>query len=302
MIPNVVRLMSTNPVLTHFHDTEGSVRCYLLEGKKFQEGFEVSHILVADTPEAVVSLKIILKGHDLVIVHKMEAALDKLQKEKFDLIIAGIHFDESQMFELMVHVQASSNNAESPIICFSARDTEMTRVIHQSIDTACKAAGAWMYLDAHSYNVYKEPEEELRRVMDRCLSEEMRREIHLRRLVIQKQRGDLQQLRLMLKEQEWTPELEVYLSGLRKDLEVLLQEVQKLQASADIQRAHVAASRQLKDRVSVEVARIENGMERTERIQHMDETRQTIQEQQIIYQEDERKRLRDMPSKDKTDS
>lgn len=256
----------------------------------------MARILIADTPQSVVSLKVILEGHDLVTANTIEAALDNLQKETFDLVVVGIHFDDSQMFELMRQVQTSSNNAEKPIISFCARDTEMTRVIHESIEVACKAAGAWMYLDAHSYNVYKEPEEELRRVMDRCLSEEARKEIQIKRLAIQKQRAELQHLRLLLKEQAWSPELEDYLTGLKHDLEVLLKQVHTLQASADAQRAQVASSRQLKDRVSVDVAMKENGLERTERIQHMDESRQTIQEQQTVDDEEQRKRKRERDS------
>ena len=250
----------------------------------------MARILIADTPQATVSLKIILDGHELVIANTMEAAMAKLQKDTFDLIIVGVHFDDSQMFELIRHVQASANNAEKPVISFCARDTEMTRVIHESIELASRTAGAWMYLDAHSYNVFKEPEAELRRVIERCLTEESRKEIQVKRLEIQKQRAELQRLRLMLKAQEWSPELEQYLAGLRHDLEVLLQEVHMLQNSSDTHRANIAASRQLKDRVSLEVSMKENRQERTERIQHLDETRQTIQEQQIVSEEDERKR------------
>jgi CheY-like chemotaxis protein len=265
------------------------------------EGY-MAHILIADTPQAFVSLKVILDAHELVIAYTMEAALANVQKEIFDLIIVGVHFDRSQMFELIRQVQESSINAAKPIISFSARDTEMTRVIHESIEIASKAAGAWMYLDAHSYNVYKEPEEELRRVIERCLTEEARKEIQQKRLAIQKQRAELQQLRVMLKAQDWSPEQDEYLSGLRRELEVLLEEVAILQSRADAHRANVASSRQLKDRVSVEVASRENGMERAERIQHLDETRQTIQERAIVTEEEHKKRKPDKPEKDKKDS
>lgn len=249
----------------------------------------MAQILIADTPEAVVSLERILAGHKLVISHTLAGALANLTSQSFDLIIIGVHFDQSQMFELMHHVRADSTNASKPIICFAARDTEMTRIIHEAIEIASKAAGAWMYLDAHSYNVYKDPEEELRRVIERCFTDEARKEIQRKRISIQKQRAELQQLRLILKEKEWSPELEEYLAGLRHDLEVLLQDVQNLQNSATVYRANVAVSRQLKDRVSLEVSMNEDRMERAERIQHLDETRQSIQEKQIVDEEEARR-------------
>jgi response regulator RpfG family c-di-GMP phosphodiesterase len=261
----------------------------------------MARILIADTPQSAFSLKNILAGHELIVANTTEAAVAYLQKETLALVIVGIHFDDSQMFEFMRHVHTSPENDKTPIICFCARDTGMARVIHESIEVASKTAGAWMYLDAHSYNVYKEPEEELRRVIERCLIEGSRKEIQLKRLEIQKQRTELQRLRVMLKTQDWSPELEEYLKGLKHDLEVLLREVEVLQLSADTQRAKVATSRQMLDRVSVDVAMKENGLERTERIQHMDETRQAIQEQQIVGEEEERtrKRQRDNPPIDK---
>jgi response regulator RpfG family c-di-GMP phosphodiesterase len=252
----------------------------------------MSRILIADTPQSSISLKAILDGYDLIVASTMVDALANLKEEKFDLVVVGIHFDDSQMFELIRYVQSSANNAERPVISYCARDTAMARVIHESIEMASKAAGAWMYLDAHSYNVFKEPEQELRRVFQRCLIDESRKEIHLKRLKIQSQRAELHRMRTLLKAQEWSPELEEQLTVLKSDLEVLLQEVAKLQAAADNHRADVAASRQLKDRVSAEVFRKENGLERTERIQQIDETRQTLQEEVIIHEEQERKRKR----------
>ena len=247
----------------------------------------MSCILIADMPVSTEGLERILgQRHQLIVAHTIDVAREKLQQQAFDLIIVGVYFDKSQMFEFIDETKLSAQNADKPIICFSSRDTALTRILHESIERASKSAGAWMYLDQHSYNVYQDPAAELLRVFERCLSEGERREIHQRRIDIQKQRADLQQLRVMLRSQDWSSELEEYLAALKDDLEVLLKEVSKLHFSADSHRAIVTASRSLKDRVSHDVIMSENGMDRRETIQSMDETRQSIQEKVLAAEEE----------------
>lgn len=161
-------------------------------------------------------------GHECTVVTTMSAAAEKLNAEPFDLIVAGFHFDDSQMFEFIREVKKSQKNADKPIICFCSRDTTMSRLIHESLEHSTKALGAWMYLAEHSYNVYQNPDAELRRVMERCFTEESRKDIQQQRVVIEKQRAELQKLRSLLQGQEWTPEMQEYLDGLQRDLELLL--------------------------------------------------------------------------------
>ena len=96
---------------------------------------------------------------------------------------------------------------------------------------------------------------------------EARKEILQHRLDIQKQRTEIQHLRVMLETQEWSPEMRDYLEGLRKGLELLLKQVTELQSSAKVQRASVMSSRDLKDPVSDQVTSNENGLAQTEEMQ-----------------------------------
>ncbi len=251
----------------------------------------MSLVLIADTPEGSVSLLRILDGHELIVVHTLEAAKAKLDELTFDLIIAAIHFDESHMFELIREVSRHPNNASKPIISFCSRDTEMTRVLHESLSCSTKVLGAWMYLNEHAYDVYKDPDAELRRIMERCLTEEARKELLQQRVDIQKQRSEIQQLRVLLQAQEWSPQMNDYLVGLRQEIELLLQQVTTLQSSAEIQRASVISSRDQKDRVSEDVTLKENGMSKLEEIQLQEEVRQSINENVLVLQEEEKQAL-----------
>lgn len=243
-------------------------------------------ILIADTPERAVTLERILKGHDCIVVSTMNSAEKRLKAETFDLIVAAIHFDDSQMFELIRAIRKSDKNADKPIICFCSRDTAMSRLIHESLEQSTKALGAWMYLAEHSYNVFQNPDAELRRVMERCLTETSRNDIQHQRIVIERQRADLQKLRVLLEAQEWTPNLQEYLDGLQRDLELLLKEIARLHAAADIEGASVVTSRDLKDRVSFQVTTTENNMTSTEERQSATETSQSAGEEKLSAIED----------------
>jgi len=245
----------------------------------------VSRILIADIPTGIVTLERILKGHECTAVTTMTAAESVLKTGAYDLIVAGLHFDDSQMFELIRVVKKSEKNADKPIICFCSRDTPMSRQIHESLEYSTKALGAWMYLAEHAYNVYQNPDAELRRVMERCLTEESRKDIQQQRMVIEKQRAELQQLRILLQGQEWTPEMQEYLDGLQRDLELLLTEITRLHSAADGQGASITASRDLKDRVSNQVTTTENSMTTTEETQTATETRQSDGEDKLTAKE-----------------
>jgi hypothetical protein len=247
----------------------------------------MSCVLIAATPQTAVTLERILgERHELVVANTMEVALANLQRRTFDLIVVGITFDDSQMFKLLGELKLNLKNAHKPIICFSARETEMPRVVHESIELASKGAGAWIYLEQHLYNVYRDPDDELRRIIQRCLTAEARNEVQQHRIDLQKQRAELQKLRMMLQTQAWSAEQTQYLTGLRQDLEILLEEVSKLNVSSDSNRSKIAASRDLKDRVSEQVTQSEDRMTRRETIQSLDEARLTIQEMALANEEE----------------
>jgi DNA-binding response OmpR family regulator len=245
----------------------------------------MSQILLASTPEGAYSLKRILQGHELFVVETMKAARQAFRSQTFDLSIVSLHFDQSLMFEFMREASASSNNGTKPIICYCARETEMSRIMHESLEYTTRYFGAWMYLVEHAYNVYKEPDEELRRVIERCLTAEARKEIQQQRTDVQKERTELHELKVMLETKLLSPELNEYVHQLRRELELLLLKVVELQLSADSHRSKVESSRDLKDRVSDHVTMKENAMTQAEENQSLEEARQLAREDELAARE-----------------
>ncbi len=251
---------------------------------------EVARILIAATPEGVAAMERILgQRHEFIVVGTVSQALAKLTEQAFDLIMIGVHFDESRMFELLRDVHKNSENADTPIICICTRDTPLTRTMHEGIDVASKVLGAWMYLDQHEYGVNKDPDAEMRRIIERCLTGEARKKTQSNRMDIQKQRAEIQHLREALEDQEWSENLEDRVVELRRNLAALLLELCESNVNSVIQQEQVAGSREQKDRVSEVVRSAENGAAYKERRLLLDETEQTVQEVGIGERE-ERKR------------
>lgn len=249
-------------------------------------GNHVANILIADTPQDSVSLKRILEGHEPVVVSTMQAAQAKLRQESFDLIIAALHFDGSHMFELIREVRKCPNNSDKPIICYCGRDTKMARQMKDCLQVITRALGAWMYLSEHEYNVYQNPDAELRRIMERCLTAEARRENLQRRMDLQRYRQEIQELRVMLEAQEQSSDVDCYSTELRHRLEPLLEEITQLQSSTETLNASISASRELKDRVSENITKHEDEMTRLEKVQFLEEVCQTTCEGELLKKED----------------
>jgi len=275
---------------------------------ELRHGDPLSSVLIAEVPAGVITLERILKGHKCKIVNTMSQAVKSLREDAFDLIVAGLHFDDSQMFEFIREVKRSQKNANKPIICFCSRDTQLARQIHESLEYSTKALGAWIYLAEHAYSAYQNPDAELRRIIERCLTEESRKEIHQHRMVIERQRAELQKVRTLLREQEWSPEMQEYLDGLQRELELLLTDITRLHAAASDHQASVIESRDLKDRVSNQVMTAENAMTSNEEIQTSIENSQSFREEKLAEEEaikkaeGKRKQQKQMEQKQKSET
>jgi PleD family two-component response regulator len=234
--------------------------------------------------------RILGQQHEFIVVRTMLEAAAKLKEGAFNLIMIGVHFNESRMFELLSDAHKSSNNADTPIICFCTRDTPLTRTMHESIDVASKALGAWMYLDQHEYSVSKDPDAEMRRIIERCLTGEARKKTQSGRIDIHKQREEIQRLREALESHEWSENLEDRVVELRRNLAALLLELCETNVNSLTHQEQIADSREQKDRVSEAVHLVENGAAYKERRQLLDETTQTIKELKIGEREEEKRK------------
>jgi hypothetical protein len=253
----------------------------------------MARILVASTSNGVDFIQRLFgHDHELVFASTTLQAVAKLSTEDFDLTMIGVHFDESRMFELLSKCKTIARNADKPIITFCTRDTLLTRTMHDSIEVSVKAYGAWLYLDQHDYNVKKNPDAEVRRVIERCLLSTERKKNKEKRVDLQRRREELLRLRLALQNEEWSVDLEDQLADLRQKLSDALLELSETLMTSIAQQEKLAESKDLEDRVSAQAKSDENTTAREEREIMLQESRQLAQEQELAQKEEEKAKKR----------
>jgi response regulator RpfG family c-di-GMP phosphodiesterase len=247
----------------------------------------MAQILIADTTDGAGDLSLLLEDiHELVVVQTVERAEAEIGSQAFDLVIVGVHFDQSRAFELIAKINNCAKNAATPIICVCTRDTQMTRLTHQSLGVTIRALGAWMYLDQHTHGVDRDPAAELQRIIERCLAGGERGRINAQRLDIQRRRAEILRLRSELHSEKWSLALEDRLGVLRGNLACVLQELSQTYVRDIKQQECIARSRGLNDRVSNDVQLGEEQFSHEDRSLRLSEAEQFSKEQAVVAQEE----------------
>lgn len=247
----------------------------------------MAQVLIAATDDGIASVKRILGSeHDFFVVKTIAEAVGKLKETEFDLTIVDVHFDESRMFELLREYRQISKNSENPIVCICTPDTALTRTMHAGVEITSKALGAWMYIDQYEFKVTKNPDAEVRRLIERCLTGEARKKTHEARAEIHKQREEFQRLREELQRQEWSEELQERVVKLRRNLAETMLDLCESHLDTVTQQESIAHSEEKKDRVSASVQLAEAGATRQERQLMTSETNQTVKELKLGEREE----------------
>ena len=104
-------------------------------------------ILVADGGERRIAE--ILAGQEVVAVRTLAEAQRALARERFDLVIVAVHFDESRMFDLLRYLQ--SGNHQGPVVCVRSQHFVSPAISIEGLEIATKALGATLFLDLTWY-------------------------------------------------------------------------------------------------------------------------------------------------------
>ena len=108
-------------------------------------------VLVADVPEAHARLAAALTGSELRFVHTLGDALRALREEDFELLLAGVHFDESRMFDLLRAVRSASRNRQVPIVCIRTRRNAFATLTPHALEVTIKALQGNAYVDLSGF-------------------------------------------------------------------------------------------------------------------------------------------------------
>jgi CheY-like chemotaxis protein len=107
-------------------------------------------ILVADIPESDRRLIEVLNGHELVFARTLAEAQRVLAHTRFDLILVGVHFDDSRMFDLVRHVRGGAQN-EPPVACVRSHRFVSPALSIEGLEIATRALACNLFLDLTNY-------------------------------------------------------------------------------------------------------------------------------------------------------
>jgi DNA-binding response OmpR family regulator len=122
-------------------------------------------ILVADTPDSDRRLQEILSGHEVILVRTLSEAQRLLAQQPFDLILTGVHFDDSRMFDLVRHVRARGET-EPPVVCMRSQHFMSPGLSVEGLEIAARALSCNLFLDLTKYADDANGNAEVRRLLD----------------------------------------------------------------------------------------------------------------------------------------
>ena len=106
-----------------------------------------ARVLVAAVPDMDEKVRECLPGHELTFVRTMFEAVRALRHDGFQLVVAGLDFDESRMLELLQYVRSLPAYKEVPVICVHAEHLNLSDAVMKNIDVAVKALGGVAFLN-----------------------------------------------------------------------------------------------------------------------------------------------------------
>lgn len=112
-------------------------------------------------------LRRILAGHELTVSDTVEQAKAEMQRREFAMIILGVSFDESRMFELLRLVRTYKPNELTPVVCMLASATSrLSDVAIEGLDHAVKAMLANAFLNLNKFPDNEAGNARVRRIID----------------------------------------------------------------------------------------------------------------------------------------
>jgi hypothetical protein len=107
----------------------------------------MAKVLAADVPEMDARIRECLPDHEIVFVRTLVEAVAMLRQDGFSLVVIGLHFDESRMFELLSHVRSLSQYDQVPVICVQGLEVIVPEAVMRTVDMAVKALGGTAFVD-----------------------------------------------------------------------------------------------------------------------------------------------------------
>lgn len=107
-------------------------------------------ILAADRPAGTQTIVNILGEEFEVVTAESFVQAENLLDERWDLILCGIHFDDSRMFDFAETLARRQEVTKTPFFIFRDLDSELDTTFFRSLKISAEVIGAAAFIDLFS--------------------------------------------------------------------------------------------------------------------------------------------------------
>jgi len=111
-------------------------------------------------------LRHVLEGHEVRIVRSMAEAIAALPEWQPELVIVGMRFDESRMFDLVRHIRADERYQSLRVVCLRVNARMLAGLTVAGTKLACTELGADLFVDFQEFPDTPEGNAQIRRAID----------------------------------------------------------------------------------------------------------------------------------------
>ena len=105
-------------------------------------------VLAAVSPAALAAVRTLLGDQfELVVVHSLDRALNRLARGRIDLILAGLHFDDSLLPALLEAVKRDPSIRDVPVVCGRFLPTVLKPASVRTASEVSRLLGAEAFID-----------------------------------------------------------------------------------------------------------------------------------------------------------
>ena len=106
-----------------------------------------ARILVADVPGMELPLRTELAAHDVVFVSSFDAAVQALSRETYELVVVGLHFDDSRMLNLVLAIRALAEYRDIPVVCVRGTPTRLSERARKGLEGTLRTLGCDAFIE-----------------------------------------------------------------------------------------------------------------------------------------------------------
>lgn len=106
-----------------------------------------ARILIAHESKGLDTIAEALKDFELVCVTDAQGARAQIAQHHFDLILVGMHFDDSRAVELISHLCQTENHKNTPVILVRMLPSKVAAFLRSTAESLIKVSSVRQYLE-----------------------------------------------------------------------------------------------------------------------------------------------------------